>query len=74
MSTDKTKIVVNASPGFFFLFVVFFVLKVTETVAWSWWWVTAPLWLPWVVFLFITLTVGISVLIVALIASIWSNK
>lgn len=28
------------------LFVVFLVLKLTETIDWSWWWVTAPLWIP----------------------------
>lgn len=28
------------------LFVVFLVLKLTNTIDWSWWWVTAPLWIP----------------------------
>lgn len=28
------------------LFIVFLVLKLTETIDWSWWWVTAPLWIP----------------------------
>ena len=28
----------------FVLFLVFLVLKLTEVIAWSWWWVTAPLW------------------------------
>lgn len=28
------------------LFVVFLVLKLTGVIAWSWWWVTAPLWIP----------------------------
>lgn len=28
------------------LFVVFLVLKLTGVIAWSWWWVTAPLWGP----------------------------
>jgi len=26
------------------VFAVFLVLKLTHTIAWSWWWVTAPLW------------------------------
>jgi len=26
------------------LFIVFLVLKLTGLIAWSWWWVTAPLW------------------------------
>ena len=28
------------------LFVVFLVLKLCGVIGWSWWWVTAPLWLP----------------------------
>ncbi len=28
------------------LFLVFLVLKLTGVIAWSWWWVTAPLWAP----------------------------
>lgn len=28
------------------LFLIFLVLKLTGTIAWSWWWVTAPLWGP----------------------------
>ena len=28
------------------LFLVFLILKLTETIAWSWWWVTSPLWGP----------------------------
>lgn len=27
------------------LFLVFLVLKLTSVIDWSWWWVTAPLWL-----------------------------
>lgn len=26
------------------LFLIFLVLKLTGNIAWSWWWVTAPLW------------------------------
>ena len=33
--------------GFFgLLAIVFIVLKLTGVIDWSWWWVTAPLWLP----------------------------
>lgn len=27
-------------------FVAFLVLKLCGVIAWSWWWVTAPLWIP----------------------------
>jgi hypothetical protein len=37
--------------GCFILFVVFMVLKLTKTIAWSWWWVSAPLWIPFAIFL-----------------------
>jgi len=30
----------------FILFIVFLVLKLTDNIDWSWWWVTSPLWLP----------------------------
>jgi len=28
------------------LFLIFLVLKLTNHIDWSWWWVTAPLWIP----------------------------
>ena len=28
------------------LFLIFLVLKLTNFIDWSWWWVTAPLWIP----------------------------
>ena len=28
------------------LFIVFLVLKLLHVIEWSWWWVTAPLWMP----------------------------
>jgi hypothetical protein len=33
------------------LFLIFLVLKLTDHIDWSWWWVTAPLWIPLVVLL-----------------------
>lgn len=30
------------------LFLIFLVLKLTGHITWSWWWVTSPLWIPWV--------------------------
>jgi hypothetical protein len=35
----------NGSFIFFgFLFIVFLILKLTNVIVWSWWWVTSPLW------------------------------
>ncbi|QBP28968.1 hypothetical protein SEA_JORDENNIS_68 [Mycobacterium phage Jordennis] len=33
-------------PIAFALFLVFLVLKLTDYVDWSWWWISAPLWAP----------------------------
>ena len=49
------------------LFIVFLVLKLCGTINWSWWWVTAPLWGPFVflaaLLLVCTIIVGICSLI-----------
>ena len=40
---------VKASGGIGFgglLTIVFIVLKLTKVIDWSWWWVTAPIWIP----------------------------
>lgn len=39
----------NSSGGIGFfglLTIVFIVLKLTEVISWSWWWVLSPLWIP----------------------------
>jgi len=41
------------------LFIVFLVLKLTGTINWSWWWVTSPLWIPFVVAVVILGIVGL---------------
>jgi hypothetical protein len=28
------------------VFIVFLILKLTHVIDWSWWWVTAPVWMP----------------------------
>lgn len=30
-------------------FVIFTVLKLTSVIAWSWWWVIAPIWIPFLI-------------------------
>ena len=37
------------------LFVIFLVLKLTHLIAWSWWWVTSPVWLGFILRLFLKL-------------------
>jgi len=48
------------------LFIIFLVLKLTNTIDWSWWWVTSPLWIP--------LVFGIVVIGIAGIVMILLNK
>jgi hypothetical protein len=42
------------------LFFIFLILKLTGTITWSWWWVTAPLWFPTAV------VIGILILVILL--------
>jgi hypothetical protein len=35
------------------LFLIFLVLKLTDTISWSWWWVAAPLWISSIIALVI---------------------
>lgn len=43
------------------LFLIFLVLKLIGTINWSWWWVFAPLWIPFaLVFGFLILTIVIA--------------
>ena len=28
------------------IFIVFLILKLTNTINWSWWWVFSPVWIP----------------------------
>lgn len=61
MSNSKKK----AFPVFTILFLIFLILKLAEVgqvATWSWWWVTAPLWIPFTVgiaIVGITVTVGV---------------
>jgi hypothetical protein len=40
------------------LFVVFLVLKLCGVIDWSWWWVTAPIWIP-VAFCLLIITITV---------------
>ncbi|AFM54752.1 hypothetical protein P12024L_32 [Nonlabens phage P12024L] len=36
-----------------FLFLIFLILKLTDVIDWSWWWITSPLWIPLIIFVLI---------------------
>lgn len=47
--------------------VAFVVLKLTKTIAWSWWWVTAPFWGPIaLILLFLGIVAGCALAVAAL--------
>lgn len=45
------------------LFLVFAILKVGHIVAWSWWWVTSPLWIPVILFAVVLVIVSLLALL-----------
>jgi hypothetical protein len=51
MSKDKTEVKTGGIGFFGLLAIVFITLKLTGYIAWSWWWVLSPLWLPLAVLL-----------------------
>jgi len=61
MSTNtSTSSTASGGIGFFGLLTVLFIgLKLTGYIAWSWWWVLAPLWMPAAVFIGVLLFVGL---------------
>ena len=62
MTENKTS---PGGIGFFGLLAVLFVgLKLTGYITWSWWWVMAPLWGP---FLFVLIIFGIMLLSVGIV-------
>lgn len=60
---DKNKNITINGLGSTLLLVAFVVLKLCHVIEWSWLWVLAPLWIPFV----------LTVIIVAVIA-IWVNR
>ena len=43
---DSNQVVTTSFPIASILAIVFVVLKLTNNVDWSWWWVLSPLWVP----------------------------
>ena len=63
--TNTSNVAVGGTSFLNLLFLTFLVLKLTKVIDWSWWWVTAPLWIP----VGIVLGIGLIILIVAIIAA-----
>lgn len=60
--SNKYLVTVGGTSFLNLLFLVFLVLKLTNVITWSWWWVTAPLWMP--------IAVVIGCLVVAFVVAI----
>ena len=66
---NSNQTVTTSFPIASILAIVFVVLKLTNNISWSWWWVLSPLWIPLgfiavlfviiFIFLFIKATVGL---------------
>ena len=55
MSNNSTS---GGGVGFFeLLTVVFIILKLTKTIAWSWWWVLSPILIPLTIVLLVLLVI-----------------
>lgn len=63
MSGTSSKSFVSIGP-MFALFLVFLTLKLTGYIAWSWWWVAAPLWISFSIVLLFLLSIGVAVAII----------
>lgn len=62
---SEKRIVISSGITFpMLLFLVFLVLKLTNVITWSWWWVTAPLWAPSAMVLSICLLIAIIFLLI----------
>ena len=73
----KNETVVNVGVGglgAFLLFLLFLGLKLGGVIDWSWWWVTAPIWIPWGITLAVAIIIFIIYLIVLFIRSIRDKK
>ena len=66
LNEPKKEVVVRSNGiGFFgLLAIVFITLKLTGYIAWSWWWVLSPLWIPFALVITVLFLVFIGVLVV----------
>lgn len=58
---DQNRVSVNIGPGFLgILGLIFITLKLTHYIDWSWWWVLAPIWIPFAFVAVVLVIVGIA--------------
>ena len=64
--SDKTVYVSKGISSTSLLGCIFIVLKLTNYIDWSWWWVLAPFWLGWAIIIGLVITVFIIGILVAM--------
>ena len=58
---NQNAVSVNVGPGFLgILGLIFITLKLTDYIDWSWWWVLAPIWIPFAFVAVVFLIIGIA--------------
>ena len=67
---NKTNVNIELGGPCFLLFLVFLILKLCKVITWSWWWVTAPLWIPLCIVIAIILVAGVIAGISAIVEKI----
>ena len=66
------KISIDFYPFAYLLTAIFVILKLMGTIAWSWWWVTSPLWIPFALLFAGFMVWGLFLALFAIIALIVS--
>lgn len=62
--SSETKVSYSGGIGFTgLLTIVFIILKLIGTIAWSWWWVLSPLWITFALFILILILILIVICI-----------
>ena len=59
-----------STPWATIITIIFVILKLTGSIAWSWWWVFSPLWIVLSIVIAIYILIGLG----AILASIFSYK
>ena len=60
MSDNKSSTTTSSGIGFSGLLAILFItLKLTGVITWSWLWVLAPIWIPFIIVVFILIIAGI---------------
>jgi membrane protein YdbS with pleckstrin-like domain len=72
MKNNNNEVNVSIGGGFSgLLFIAFLILKLCNVITWSWWWVTAPLWIP---VAFVVVVSIICVIVLAISEAIESRR